>query len=157
MNRLLVLVLVCLHLPGGAEGFDLTAKPHVGVVGDAGSTPAASTIPQPARVKPSKSVVRVSRAYRTPVQAKLLVIRMAREVDTPPLQIRCLINLWNRESRFNPSAYNRRSGAGGIPQIIGLNPEIGTEVQIRRGFMYINARYKTPCRALRHHDRHGWY
>ena len=142
----------------GAEGFDLSAKPHAGTLRDAGSTPAASTRLQPVHAKPSNvGIPPVSRAYRTADEARALTIRIARELDTPGLQIRCLLNLWHRESRFRPDAYNRHSGAGGIPQILGMDPKTPTQIQIRKGFRYINARYGTPCGALRHHDRHGWY
>ena len=53
-------------------------------------------------------------------------------------QMSCLINLWNRESGWNPNSYNKKSGA-------------------RWGIKYINARYKTPCGAWNHFTKKHWY
>lgn len=69
----------------------------------------------------------------------------------------CLDELWDRESHWNPKADNPRSTAFGIPQILGLDPDSTPEQQIIAGIRYIRHRYDTPCQALRHHDRRGWY
>jgi hypothetical protein len=70
---------------------------------------------------------------------------------------RCLIELWHRESRWDPKADNPRSSAYGIPQILGLDPELTPLEQIDAGLRYVQHRYETPCRALKHHKRRGWY
>lgn len=78
-------------------------------------------------------------------------------------QMSCLINLWNKESGWNPNSYNKKSGACGIPQALpcskiskseGLND---WKAQIRWGIKYINARYKTPCGAWNHFTKKHWY
>lgn len=153
-GTLLGLILVSAHaaplrppaVHAGAIGIDRTEKPHVGAVRDAGSTPAASTHP-----------IRASRTYRTPAAARALTIRIARQHGTTNKNVRCLITLWTRESNFRPQALNRSSGAGGIPQILGMNPNTPTHRQIQRGLAYIQHRYQTPCNALAHHNRRGWY
>lgn len=75
-------------------------------------------------------------------------------------QYRCLVRLWNRESRWNPQAYNHHSGAFGIPQRIrGKHDPLMLDYrgQIVWGVGYIRSRYGTPCHALNHQLRRGWY
>ena len=84
--------------------------------------------------------------------------------DTPA-QWSCLVHLWTGESNWRPAAYNKqpvyqngeRLHAGGIPQILGLDPNLSVEKQIERGFLYISARYDTPCNAWRHFLKKGWH
>ena len=74
-----------------------------------------------------------------------------------------LVKLWEKESHWNPKAYNssveRNSGqnAGGIPQLLGLKPTTPAPVQIDRGLAYISTRYGKPSSAWKHHQLHGWY
>ena len=78
-------------------------------------------------------------------------------------QMNCLINLWNRESGWNPNSVNQHSGACGIPQALPCNKIEKLEgsndwkAQIRGGIKYINARYKTPCGAWNHFEKKHWY
>lgn len=78
-------------------------------------------------------------------------------------QMSCLINLWNRESGWNPKSYNKKSGACGIPQALPCSKIKKSEgsndwqAQIRWGVKYINARYKTPCNAWKHFQSKHWY
>lgn len=78
-------------------------------------------------------------------------------------QMNCLINLWNRESGWNPNSYNKKSGACGIPQALPCSKISKSEgsndwkAQIRWGVKYINARYKTPCGAWNHFTKKHWY
>lgn len=84
--------------------------------------------------------------------------------DTPN-QKACLLDLWTGESNWRPNAYNKqaviqngeRLHAGGIPQILGLDPDTTVEYQIARGFKYIESRYDTPCGANRFWHRNFWY
>lgn len=73
----------------------------------------------------------------------------------------CLANLWGKESAWNHNAYNTTKvmgkNAGGIPQLLGMNPTTPPTAQIDRGFKYIVFRYTTPCNAWKFHKRHGWY
>lgn len=78
-------------------------------------------------------------------------------------QMNCLINLWNRESGWNPNSINKSSGACGIPQALPCNKIKKSEgsndwkAQIRWGIKYISYRYKTPCGAWEHFKNKNWY
>lgn len=77
----------------------------------------------------------------------------------------CLVSLWNRESGWNPGAYNSRSGAYGIPQALpgskmasaGLDYLTNYKTQINWGLSYIKSRYGNPTNAWSHSQRKGWY
>jgi hypothetical protein len=73
----------------------------------------------------------------------------------------CLGKLWGKESAWNPDAFNpvRVMGkhAGGIPQLLGLDPDTPAPRQIERGLGYIYYRYGTPCEAWSHWKREGNY
>jgi hypothetical protein len=81
-------------------------------------------------------------------------------------QFQCLAKLWGKESGWNPKAFNKikvnGKHAGGIPQILGLDPTLPHTIQINYGLKYITHRYKTPCNAwafwLAKDERGtGWY
>jgi len=95
-------------------------------------------------------VVQVSKAY-----AQDVVLAWANN------QYECLDKLWTRESNWRSEAYNKikvmGKNAGGIPQILGLDPETPAPLQIDRGFAYIMHRYGTPCTAWKFHQQKGWY
>ena len=103
---------------------------------------------------------------RTPEASKAYAKTQLSEYgwDTPA-QWECLLSLWTRESNWRPDAYNktpvRQNGeklhAGGIPQILGLDPDISVEEQVTRGFVYIEHRYSNPCSAWRFWERNFWY
>ena len=82
----------------------------------------------------------------------------------------CLINLWTKESNWRPNAHNKQLvkvkidgkwvyvQAGGIPQILGLDPKTPVEKQILLGMQYITNRYGTPCKAWQFWSSgKGWY
>lgn len=77
----------------------------------------------------------------------------------------CLVNLWNRESGWNPAASNGASGAYGIPQALpgskmasaGADWATNPATQIKWGLDYIAGRYGTPCGAWDHSNSVGWY
>lgn len=76
-----------------------------------------------------------------------------------------LIQLWNRESGWNPNSHNKRSGAHGIPQALpaskmaseGSDYYTNGNTQIRWGLGYIARRYGSPSNAWRHFQSRGWY
>lgn len=80
-------------------------------------------------------------------------------------QYQCLVSLWNRESGWRVSATNRSSGAAGIPQALpgrkmasaGPSWRTNAITQVTWGLGYIKGRYGTPCGALAHSHRTGWY
>lgn len=77
------------------------------------------------------------------------------------MQFQCLERLWTKESNWRSNAYNKvkvmGKNAGGIPQLLGMSPHIPATRQIDRGYSYIIYRYGSPCKALRFHERKGWY
>ena len=119
----------------------------------------------------------VAQASETPVIKPILVERTpeaskefaqkrlgAYGWDTPT-QWECLLSLWTKESNWRPNAYNKQPvyqngeklHAGGIPQILGLNPDLTVEQQVERGLIYIESRYSNPCSAWRFWERNFWY
>jgi hypothetical protein len=71
-------------------------------------------------------------------------------------QYLCLLQLWERESHWDPKANNKRSTAYGIPQLLNLKTNDPYK-QIDLGIKYISHRYGTACKALAHHLKHGHY
>lgn len=76
-------------------------------------------------------------------------------------QYRCLHKLWTKESNWRHKAYNKikvmGKNAGGIPQVLGMDPKTPPPLQIDRGFSYIMHRYGTPCMAWKFHQKNNWY
>ena len=80
-------------------------------------------------------------------------------------QYSCLVALWTRESNWRWNAYNRGSGAYGIPQALpgvkmaefGSDWQTNPQTQIRWGINYIKHRYGAPCGAMAHSNKFGWY
>lgn len=76
-----------------------------------------------------------------------------------------LINLWNKESGWNPRAHNKSSGAHGIPQALpakkmaseGSDYYTNGKTQIRWGLNYIKNRYGSPSAAWGHFCSCHWY
>ena len=101
---------------------------------------------------PPKGVWEVSDSKK---YARLQVLAMA------STQWKCLDKLWTKESNWRSNAYNKIKvmgrNAGGIPQVLGLNPDTHPRYQIDRGLYYIVNRYGTPCNAWKFHKRNGWY
>lgn len=80
-------------------------------------------------------------------------------------QFACLVSLWNKESGWNYQAYNRSSGAFGIPQALpgskmssaGADWQTNPATQIAWGLGYISGRYGSPCGAWGYSQSNGWY
>lgn len=77
----------------------------------------------------------------------------------------CLVKLWEKESKWNPEAKNKKSGAYGIPQALpgskmaseGSDWQTNYKTQIRWGLKYIKQRYGTPTAAWNSFLKKGWY
>ena len=80
-------------------------------------------------------------------------------------ELQPLINLWERESHWNPAAHNGRTGAHGIPQAVpaGKMASAGSDyytngnTQVRWGLGYISSRYGSPSNAWAKFQSSGWY
>ncbi|MGH3545521.1 MAG: transglycosylase SLT domain-containing protein, partial [Mycobacteriales bacterium] len=80
-------------------------------------------------------------------------------------QMSCLDKLWMKESKWNPQAENKSSGAYGIPQALpgskmashGSDWKTNPVPQIKWGLGYIKGRYNTPCGAWSQSQNVGWY
>jgi len=80
-------------------------------------------------------------------------------------QFQALVNLWEKESNWNPNAHNNSSGAHGIPQSLpaskmasfGEDYYTNGNTQIRWGLDYIKNRYGNPQGAWNHFLQKNWY
>ena len=82
-------------------------------------------------------------------------------------QYQCLVSLWAKESHWRYQAKSRNGKWYGIPQttrftIKGAGITLPQymkhpELQIQVGAKYIKYRYNSPCSALKHSSRRGWY
>jgi hypothetical protein len=106
---------------------------------------------------------------RTPMAAKFHAKNQLSSFGWAKSQWGCLEQLWTNESNWRPDAKNKKAvtvvrggkrvkvHAGGIPQILGLDPKTAVPVQVNKGLTYIKSRYQSPCGAKRFWDRHSWY
>lgn len=100
-----------------------------------------------------------------PGTAKAYALELLSSMGYGDDQYSCLVKLWDRESNWRHTAKNKSSGAYGIPQSLpaikmateGPDYLTNPETQIRWGVKYIKGRYGSPCGALAHSDKLGWY
>lgn len=100
--------------------------------------------------------------------ARYLIRNKHRQWDSPQ-ELKCLEQLWDRESHWNHRAVNKRTGACGIPQsypcnkMKGMGDEYGVDYrhnpwpQIAWGLQYIEKRYGSPCAAWKRFQRGSGY
>lgn len=73
-----------------------------------------------------------------------------------------LVNLWNRESGWNPNSHSA-SGACGIPQALPCSKIASSygsntwENQVKWGLRYISNKYGSASRAWAFFQNNGWY
>ena len=77
---------------------------------------------------------------------------------------KCLRQLWQHESHFNPKARNMHSGAYGIAQFMPttwgnykVTKTSSAQLQIQYGLRYIEKRYGSACGAWTFWQKHSWY
>jgi len=92
-------------------------------------------------------------AYNPSIEAYKLYAHMMVGSDKA---YRCLVELWDRESHWNPKANNSKSSAYGIPQLLNMK-STNPYRQIELGLEYITKRYGDSCKALTFHKRKGYY
>ncbi len=74
-----------------------------------------------------------------------------------------LVNLWNRESGWNPQSYNSSSGACGIPQALPCSKIAAAygsntwQNQIKWGLRYVSGKYGSGSKAWAFFQNNGWY
>jgi hypothetical protein len=107
--------------------------------------------------------------HRTPEAAQNYAKKLVKLENWDNSQWQCLKSLWTAESNWRPDAYNKtpvyqvhdgkrvKLHAGGIPQILNLNPKTPVKTQVQKGLRYIKSRYGNPCSAWRHHLQRNWY
>ena len=170
----LAVIVVSTLAPVESEAAPITAPvaasaPVVALTAPLPVTPKAATVRKPATTTKTTVKAAAVAPYRagTPAYAKWWARRImaTRFHWTSPAQYQCLVKLWQRESNWLASAYNRGSGATGIPQAVpgskmgsaGTDWRTNAVTQIRWGLGYIKHVYATPCGAWSHSQAHGWY
>lgn len=100
-----------------------------------------------------------------PGSAQAIAYSMVKDRGWGDAEFACLVALWKKESGWRVNAYNKGSGAYGIPQALpgkkmasaGSDWETNPATQIAWGLGYIKGRYSTPCGAWNHSQSRGWY
>lgn len=170
----LAVIVVSTLAPVESEAAPITvpataSAPVVALTAPLPATPKAATVRKPAATTKTSVTAAAVAPYRagTPEYAKWWARRImaSRFHWTSPTQYQCVVKLWQRESNWLSSAYNRGSGATGIPQATpgskmrsaGADWRTNAVTQIRWGLGYIKHVYGTPCGAWSHSQAHGWY
>lgn len=84
--------------------------------------------------------------------------RQYAKAHLPLHQYKCISILYGKESAWSHTAYNKSSGAAGIPQGKSVWLRSATPIeQVKWGLSYIKNRYKTPCSALHHFRKYNWH
>ncbi len=156
------------------EGKDSLGRPYAKYTGALGTRSSVAEIEEIINTLPDQAskVEAVAAAQRSGVRVsyigqdpkEIAQIQVAAR-GWAPSEFQCLVNLWNRESQWNPYAENASSGAYGIPQSLpgskmataGADWRTNPETQITWGLGYIADRYGTPCSAWAHSNAVGWY
>ena len=117
----------------------------------------------PTTVNASKDTPRAIRVSRN-ASMRTKVIRYASgKYDLP--NTKAFVEIIWRESRFDPFATNKDSGAYGLGQALpadkmasaGSDWRTNPYTQLNWVVKYIDERYGSPMNALLHHNRKGWY
>ncbi|MHA7155421.1 coiled-coil domain-containing protein [Arthrobacter sp. TMN-50] len=123
-------------------------------------TPAPAPTPTPAPAPPAPAPI-----VDDPAGAQAYASSRLSSFGWGGGEFQCLVDLWNKESRWLTSANNPYSGAYGIPQSLpgskmgsaGADWRTNYRTQIEWGLGYISGRYGSPCAAWQHSQRMNWY
>jgi len=130
---------------------------------------AAAPAGPPASTRPAAELAALTRPAAAPAARRgprqIARAMLARFHWSAARQFRALNKLWTQESGWRVHAYNRHSGARGIPQadpgrkMASAGPDWATSAstQIRWGLRYIRSRYGSPRAAWGHEVNAGWY
>lgn len=103
----------------------------------------------------------IDNKHFTPYMAKLYAKGLVDWYGWNLSEYRALVKLWTAESHWRHDAVNKivvdGKNAGGIPQILGLDPATPAPEQIDRGLAYIKERYGKPSVAWAFHRKNNWY
>lgn len=125
--------------------------------------------PAPAPVAAAKGAAggRTAPAAGTPDPgtAQAIALQMLQARGMGQDQYDCLVALWKKESGWNVYAFNKGSGAYGIPQALpgskmasaGADWQTNPATQITWGLGYVTGRYGSPCGAWAKSQSSGWY
>lgn len=93
----------------------------------------------------------------SPNEARAYVKQRASRAGYDTSEIRCLLLILHKESRFRVNADNPDSTAYGLFQQLRLKPGTPMHKQVTLGLRYIEDRYGSACHAWNHHLRRNWY
>lgn len=69
----------------------------------------------------------------------------------------CAKRIAYKESRYNETSLNKKSGARGVWQLLWGKPSWSLLKQTQEAHNYVLHRYDTWCKAYRHHQERNWY
>lgn len=117
-----------------------------------------TTLPKSTKLNPCAKVT-VQQIVKTTPNAVELGRQLAAARGWTGANWNALYVLWMHESGWNPRAYNRGSGACGIPQALPCSkiPDKSAAGQIKWGLDYIQRRYGSPSAAWSHWRQKHWY
>lgn len=94
----------------------------------------------------------------TLIEIKQISPKMYAKATLNKSEYKCIKQLYYYESRWNHRAYNKSSGAVGIPQ--GKSKWLKTASpieQVKWGIRYNKNRYGSNCKALDHFKKWNWH
>lgn len=111
----------------------------------------------PPKPSPAPTIERTKATWKEKKRNERLAREYSKALGYTPKEVKCLITLWTRESRFDHLADNPRSSAYGIAQRLGETSK-RPDLQILRGLKYLDHRYRgSACRALSWWYERKWY
>jgi serine/threonine protein kinase len=129
-----------------------------------GTAPAGPQTAEPSAEPAPKGVTIGKAPAGNPVGAQQIALQMMPKFGFDQKQYGCLLALWNKVSGWDVYAKGP-AGQYGIPQALpgevmaaaGPNWQTNAATQIAWGLGYIRKTYGTPCAALVHEEKSGYY